>query len=223
MMFDKFVILGGGDFAAEVAAYINDIYRALPERGTMVTDVVSSGAVRLDALTSILGTVPQIHARLDTVADLASKRCVIAVGDPRLRFRLMQEVFDAGGILGSVIHPSAYVAATATIGSGTIVCPMVFVGPFARVGANCALNVHAVVGHDVVVGDCAVLSPGADINGHGTAGDGSFLGAGAIISPKVSLGAFSKLSAGSVLNRSTEEGYLMHGNPAQGRQMFRRP
>lgn len=217
------VLIGGGDFAVEIATYITDIRASGSEKIGPISDIVAGGRVRMDAFEKVLCGAPTAHETLGSVVDLQGKLCVIAVGDPRLRHRLMQEVLAAGGKLGSVVHPSAYVAATAIVGSGTIISPMAFVGPFAQVGRNCAINVHAIVGHDVVLGDCVVLSPGADINGHGGAGTCAFLGAGAIVSPKVTLGAYSKLAAGSVLNRSTEEGYLMHGNPASGRQMFRRP
>lgn len=217
------VLIGGGDFAVEIATYIADLRAADPTKIGPVSDIVAGGRVRLDAFAKALGSALATHETLSSVVDLSGKLCVIAVGDPRLRLRLMQEVAAAGGKLGTVVHPSAYVAATATVGAGTIICPMAFVGAFAQIGYNCAINVHAIVGHDVTLGDCTVLSPGADINGHGSAGECAFLGAGAIVSPKVTLGAYSKLAAGSVLNRSTDEGYLMHGNPASGRQMFRRP
>ncbi|MEA3262543.1 MAG: hypothetical protein U9R07_03560 [Pseudomonadota bacterium] len=218
-----YVIIGGGDFAVEVATYLNDIARADPANAAAVSDVVAKGRIRSDDIAQIVGAMPCLHEGLETLENLQAKLVVIAVGDPQLRYRFMQTVLQQGGRFGSVIHPAAYVARTAVVGDGTIVCPMAFVGPFARVGSNCAINVHAVVGHDVVVGDCAVLAPGADVNGHGAIGEGSFLGAGAVVNPKCSLGAFGKLSAGSVLTRSTDEGFLMHGNPAAGRQMFRRP
>ncbi len=218
-----YVIIGGGNFAIEVATYLSDIWRTNPGEAGSVTDVVAVGQIRLDDFAAILGSAPSTCEAFAEVPRLAEKLCVIAVGEPRLRYRFMQEIEVHGGRLGSVIHPTAYVASTATVGEGTILCPMAFVGPFARVGRNCAINVHAVVGHDVVLGDCVVMSPGSDVNGYGGVGEGGFLGSGAIVSPKASLGAFGKLSAGSVLNRVTEEGFLMHGNPAAGRQMFRRP
>lgn len=219
----EYVIIGGGDFAIEVVTYLDDIGRMDPAKAIKVSDIVAKGRIRSEDFEQILGTAPQVHEGLEMVERLTEKSCVIAVGDPNLRARFFAEVRELGGRLGSVIHPTAYVARSASIGDGTVVCPQAFVGPFAKVGSNCAINVHAVVGHDAAMGDCAVLSPGADINGYGSVGECGFLGAGAIINPKASLGAFGKLSAGSVLTSSTEEGFLMHGNPAKGRQMFRRP
>jgi sugar O-acyltransferase (sialic acid O-acetyltransferase NeuD family) len=222
-MATNYVVIGGGDLAVEVVTYLCEIQGGVARDVPLFADIVSNGRIRLAELTCILGSTPCVYGNVASIPSLAEKSCVIAVGDPQLRYRFMREVESAGGRLRSVVHPTAYVASTATVGEGAIIGPMAFVGPFAKVGRNCVINVHAVVGHDVVLGDCAVLSPGSNVNGHGVVGEGAFLGAGAIVSPKASLGAFGKLSAGSVLNRVTEEGFLMHGNPAVGRQMFRRP
>lgn len=223
LVLNDYVIIGGGDFAVEVVSYLSDIWRTFPSDAGTVSHVVAQNRIRLDDLSSILASTPSCSQNLDSIPALTEKLCVIAVGDPRLRYQFMREIEARRGLLGTIIHPTAYVASTAIIGEGTIICPQAFVGPFANLGRNCVVNVHCVVGHDAVLGDCAVMSPGSDVNGHGIVGDAGFLGAGAIVNPKASLGAFGKLSAGSVLNRITEEGFLMHGNPATGRQMFRRP
>lgn len=222
-MLNEYVIIGGGDFAVEVVSYLADVWRLCPSTAGSVSHIIAKDRIRLDDFVSILGMNPSCSQDFDSIPALTEKLCVIAVGDPRLRYRFMREIEARGGLLGTIIHPTAYVASTAIIGEGTIICPQAFVGPFANLGRNCVVNVHCVVGHDAVLGDCAVMSPGSDVNGHGIVGDAGFLGAGAIVNPKASLGAFGKLSAGSVLNRITEEGFLMHGNPATGRQMFRRP
>jgi sugar O-acyltransferase (sialic acid O-acetyltransferase NeuD family) len=219
----EFVIVGGGDFAVEVAAYLMDIWNEEPAHRGVVSDIVAQGNIRRDDLEKVLGSAPAIKERPAEVERLEEKRVVIAVGDPSLRYRFMQELDKLGARFGTIVHPTAYVASTAVIEDGAVLCPMTFVGPFAHLSRNCVLNVHAVAGHDVTIGECAVLSPGADVNGHGLVGEGALLGAGAIISPKAGLGAFGKLSAGSVLTRQAGEGFLMHGNPATGRQMFRRP
>ncbi len=218
-----YVIVGGGDFAVEVATYLMDIWNEQPEQRGVVSDIVAQGNVRREGLARVLGFEPTVIQRPDEVARLKEKRVVIAVGDPSLRYRFMQEFDMLGAHFGTIVHPTAYVANTAVIEDGVVLCPMTFVGPFAHLSRNCVLNVHAVAGHDVKIGECAVLSPGADVNGHGLVGEGALLGAGAVISPRAGLGAFGKLSAGSVLTRHASEGFLMHGNPAAGRQMFRRP
>lgn len=222
-MGERFTLIGGGDFAVEIVAYLKDLRAAAGASDWQISDIVATSAGRSADIAAMVGHMPALRANLAEVPDLRGTQLLVCIGDPVARYRVLHEIAAVSGRLASLIHPTAYVAATATIGAGSIICPMAFIGPFARVGLNCAINVHAVVGHDVILGDCTVLSPGADINGHGQTGEAAFLGAGAVISPKVQLGAFSKLSAGSVLARSTEEGFLVHGNPANGRRMFRRP
>lgn len=229
MVLAGYVLYGGGDFAVEVATYLLDLSATaeLARRPgeapifPLVSDIVSSGVVRREGLETILRASPEIHSNIATVRDVNQKQVIICVGDAHVRHRILAELRLEDVRLGTVVHPSAYVSGTAKIGDGTIICPSVFVGPFASVGSNCALNVGAIVGHDVILGDSTVLSPGADVNGHAEAGEAAFIGAGAILNPKARLGAFGKLSAGSVLNARVGDGFLMHGNPAKGRQMFR--
>lgn len=216
-MTNRFVLYGGGDCAVEVATYLGDIYGS----DWSVGDIVAPIPPRMDALTTLIGTEPVWHRDLKAVPDLGEKRVIIAVGDPMVRHRILLEVRSASVTLTTLVHPTAYIARTAIIGEGAIICPFAWIGPFARVGANCILNVRALVAHDVILGESAVLSPGADINGHARAGKAAYLGAGSVVHPKVELGRFSKLSAGSVLTQSVGAGFLMHGNPAKGRQMMR--
>lgn len=220
-MTDIFALFGGGDFSIEVVTYLKDFYAAASDKSWLISDMISSSHPRTQALSDVLGYVPKVHTALETVKNLDNKKCLICIGNASDRWAVFNELKAAGAAMATLIHPTAYVASSATIGAGSIVCPFAFVGPFARVEENCALNVRSVVGHDAFVGCSTVLSPGADINGHARTGRGSFLGAGAIMHPKSELGAFSKLSAGSVLTGITGDGFLMHGNPAKGRQMMK--
>ncbi len=229
MTSSSYVLFGGGDFAVEVATYLFDVSvnRALDDRlghaanVPLVSDIVSSGVVHQEKIEVILKASPEFHLDIKSVSNIDKKQVIICIGDASVRYKILTELRNQEVKLGTFVHPSAYVAPTAKIGDGTIVCPFAFIGPFASVGSNCAINIGAVVGHDSVLGDSSVLSPGANVNGHAEVGKASFIGAGAIVSPKARLGAFGKLSAGSVLNLCVGDGFLMHGNPAKGRQMFR--
>lgn len=220
------VLIGGGAFAIEVATYVEDVNRLAGDTGSpqiVISDVVSSAAPRRTVLDAILGTPPSYHTDLASVPALARKRAVIGIGDARVRWRIDKELAGLGLSFQTIVHPTAYIAETATLNAGCIVCPHVFVGPCAQIDRNVALNVGVMVGHDVVIERAAVLSPGSRMNGHSSCGVAAFLGSGAIMSPKARLGSFAMLSAGSVLSRAAGDGFLMHGNPAAGRQMFRVP
>lgn len=217
----SFVLAGGGSFGVEVATYLVDIHRAAgtTDSGPIVSDIVDSGTPRRAEIEGVVGAPVNIHATLETVEDMEQKLAIICVGNAKVRRKLFDEISATPLRFGQAVHPSAYVAQTAELGEGVIICPLSFVGPFARIEDNVAVNVHAAIGHDSVLQHSAVISPAAAVNGYARCGVASFVGAGAILFPGVSLGDYSKLSAGSVLSRSVGEGYLMHGNPATGRQM----
>lgn len=218
----SFVLAGGGSFGVEVATYLIDIDRAsrATDVNPIVSDVVDSGTPRKADIERVVGAAINVHQGFDSVEDMEDKLAIICVGNAKARRKLFEEIASTGLRFGQVIHPSAYIAPTAEIGQGVIICPFAFVGPFATVEDNVAVNVQAAIGHDSVLQHSCVISPNAAVNGFARCGVASFVGAGAVIYPGVSLGDYSKLSAGSVLARSVGDGYLMHGNPATGRQMM---
>jgi len=222
----SYILFGGGAFAIEVATYLVDCRRASGSEvgdSPVVSDIVVQGNSRLDDIARVTESRPLVHQSISTVEKLEEKLAIVCIGDPASRWRVFREASAAGVRMGKVIHPTALVCATASIGEGAIICPFVFIGPFASIEDNAAVNVHATIGHDVVLEHSSVISPGAEVNGFGRTGVASFVGAGAVLHPRSSLGAHSKLSAGSVLTRSVGDGFVVHGNPAAGRQMINIP
>lgn len=209
------VLVGGGRFALEIATYALDL---LPATGLRIVGVIDDSQPDLadfpDApplLGGIADWRPQDHLHL------------IAIGEPVARWKIANVLEKRGARFATLIHPSAYVAGSATISPGAVIGPLSFIGPKAVVGEHAALNVQCALGHDAVLGRASVLSPGAKVNGSARVGEATLLGAQAVIAPRASLGSFAKLSAGSVLTRDLPDGSLAVGNPARGRVMFRRP
>lgn len=224
----EIVIAGAGGFALEVEDYINDCARSgvglldasgapIPEiAGACVAGVLDPGAGRIADFVK----VPK-HFSDEEGYDPLGRWHVIAIGDPRIRNKIAANLSAKGAAFVSVVHPSAKIAATAAIGAGCIVGPFGFVGPRANLGAHAVLNTYSSAGHDSRVGDCAVLSPYACTNGHALLGALGFMGTGAVITPGKSVGARSRIAAGAVVYRDFEDGFLIQGNPATGRQLFR--
>lgn len=225
MMSEHLVLYGCGGLAVEVAEYVRElqISRRSASAPVAVSDVVAEGPERFGDVCGILGAEPRFHTDFQTVMDLAHKRVVICVGDSVQRHRIFKGLHQSGVRFGTIVHPNAWIASSAKIGSGAIVAPFSYVGPHAVVGDNCLLNVRSTIGHDALLGASVVVSPHGDINGAVRCGIATFLGAGVILDPKVSLGAYCKVASGSVVKRSFEDGFLLVGNPADGRRMFRVP
>ena len=214
------ILFGAGSLALEVAQYIADV--GAERTGVHVSDVVSEPEASPDVV-EFLGEQAKFHRSRHAVENVADKHWVICVGDSFQRERILAELETGGRAfkLATIIHPSAYIARTARVEAGAIVAPFGFVGPQAVVGRNALVNVHATIGHHAQLGESAVVSPHGVMNGHSECGRASFLGAGAVLTPSAKLASYSKLSAGSVLNGAADEGFLLHGNPAKGRRMFK--
>lgn len=209
------VIVGGGGFGLEVVTYLVDLMAKDPD--LRLKGVVDDGTPRL-------GDFPVELPHLGGLDDYRAQEqdaLLIAVGNAAARWAVARRL--GGARYYTLVHPTAYVAASATLEPGAIVCPLAFVGPLARVGAHAALNVQSSLGHDARLGAGSVLSPGTKVNGGASVGEGCFLGTLATVSPGATIGAFSKVAAGSVFSGEAEPGSLIAGSPARSRVMFRPP
>lgn len=131
-----------------------------------------------------------------------------------LRNRLFQLIKNAGGILPTVVAPTAYVSKRATIGEGTVIHHHAFVNAGAKIGVNCIINTSALVEHDTRIGDHCHISTAAVINGNSTVGNYCFIGSKAVLSQGIEVGDNCLVGAGAVVLTNTEAGSLYAGNPA---------
>lgn len=154
------------------------------------------------------------ESRLEDPAFVASHDLVVAVQGPGRR-ALFDAVLARGGSLPVVVHPSAILSATATLGAGTVVSAGVIVQSDARIGRFCVLNTACTIDHDNVLGEGVSISPGVHTAGYVTIGDGAFVGLGAVIISGITVGARATVGAGAVVVRDVPEGSTVVGNPAR--------
>lgn len=207
------LVIGAGGFGLEVAQYALDASSSgWPFRLTgFLDDGVPPGTEVVQGLDVVGGT---------DGAMLARQNLLIAIGDSDIRTRIARRVRQRGGRLVTLIHPTAYIAPTAQIGSGALICPFATVSARAVVESDCVLNNYACVGHEAHLGDGSVLSPYSALLGRSKVGRSCFLGAYAAVGPGVSIGASSKLAAGSIALRDASAGSMLVGNPAKSRVLF---
>lgn len=219
----QYVLVGCGAFALEVVEYLTAT-EAVDDKmvpSTVVTDVLSASPSRFDDLCQVLRYSPVLHRNPRTIQKKDEKQVLICIGSPEERHQVFLELKQFGFSFGTLVHETAWVANSASIGEGTIICPFAFIGAMAVIEANSLINTRSTVGHDVTVGMSAVLSPHCDMNGASKCGRVSFLGAGAILDPSAEIGAYTKVSSGAVVKQKFGDGFLLTGNPAKGRQMFK--
>ena len=130
------------------------------------------------------------------------------------RTRLFQLIKSRGGLLPTLIAPTAYVSPRATVGEGTVVMHRAFVNAGVRIGVNCIINTAALIEHDAHVGDFCHVSTAAVVNGDCFVGEKSFVGSRAVVSHGVRVAPNCLIGAGAVVLTDTEAGTLYAGNPA---------
>ena len=148
--------------------------------------------------------------------DLISRgaRVHAAIGDPALRRAWLETRLDA---MATVIHPSASVSPSATIGAGVFIGPRAVVNARALLETGTIVNSGAIVEHDAWVGAYAHVAPGAILLGAARTGEASLIGAGSVVLPGIEIGSGSTLGAGAVATGSIPANTVAIGGPARPR------
>ncbi|MCE9649657.1 MAG: NeuD/PglB/VioB family sugar acetyltransferase [Parvibaculum sp.] len=137
---------------------------------------------------------------------------LIAIGDNRARQRIAAQ---CPARWQALIHPSAWVHASAKIGPGALICAGAIVQPDAVIGAHAIVNTGAVVEHDCIAGDFVHLGPASCLAGGASVAEGAFLGAGAVIIPGISVGAWAIVGAGAAVTATVADNTKIAGVPAK--------
>jgi len=197
----RFLLMGAGGFAVEVA----DLVETLGHEVAMYFDET---VTELDAADL---------AGRPVVSDLSDAECdavAIAVGDTAVRERFF-EMASERFALPMLIHPTAVISPSASLGSGCLVMQNVVMNAHATVEPNVILNVGCCVAHHCSVGAHTHLAPATQMGGKSSLGSGTFCGTGTILLPGVHVGEGCVCGAGSVVTRDMPARTLSVGMPAR--------
>lgn len=117
--------------------------------------------------------------------------------------------------VATLVSPRAYVAPTATVGSGVLVAHGAHVGPLARVATGCIVNTHAVIEHECSVGEFAHVAVNATIAGRCRVGARTMVGAGATVLDGITIGDDVTVGAGAVVAADLPDAGVYVGVPAR--------
>lgn len=157
-------------------------------------------------------------ARMGAVFDEGIQEAFVAVGEPRLRERLAEAAMKQGFRLPSVVSPHAYVAPSAVLGQGVLVCAGAVIHPESVVGDLAIVNTLSSVDHDCRLDRLVHVAPGATICGRVHIGERSWIGAGATVIENLRIAADVFVASGAAVTRSIDTaGGLFAGVPARRR------
>ena len=159
---------------------------------------------------SILGKVDEYPSFHSTYQDV-----VVAVGDNKLRVKLIRRCMDHRFSLPIIIHPKAVVSNFAQIGHGSVVFAQAAINAGAIVGIGGVINTSATVDHDCILGCGVHISPGAHIAGQVKIGDYTWIGIGSSIIQQCSISHDVIVGAGSVIIRDVPSNVTVLGIPGK--------
>lgn len=106
---------------------------------------------------------------------------IVAFGNNEFRLSWYEKIFNDGGKLATLIHPSAYISSKADIGMGSVVLPKAIVNTGTKVGVGCIINLGAIVDHDCIIENGVHVCVGAIIKGNNVISKCTKIEAGEII------------------------------------------
>jgi sugar O-acyltransferase (sialic acid O-acetyltransferase NeuD family) len=208
---DRIIIVGAGGFGREVLQWAR---HAWPDHAARIAGFLSEDPTKLDGHATVL----PILGSPDSFELRPTDGLVLAIGIRGVRREVAERLDARGGRFLTLVHPTAIVADTAQIGTGSIICPYAVVSDAVRLGRFVLVNYHASLGHDASAGDFAVFSPYATLGGGASVAADVFLGLHASLGPDVTVSIGSTVAANSCALVDVPEGRLVYGVPGRSAQ-----
>lgn len=203
------VIIGAGDFGREVYAWA----KQSEENNSLweIKGFIDDNRKALDNFkydVKIISGIGEYEPRTDDLF-------ICAVGNVKLKKKLVSLILKKGGKFTNIIHPTVVVGENVSLGIGIVLCPYVVISSDATLGNFVHVNLHASIGHDVKIGEWCFISTGCALNGHVTLGNSVFVAGHVIILPRGSVGNGAIVGAGSVVVGRVKPHITVFGIPAK--------
>lgn len=114
----------------------------------------------------------------------------------------------------TLIHPSAVVAESVTIGRGCVIMAGAVINPDTHMGDGCIINTCSSVDHDSRIDDYVHIAVGSHLGGTVHIGDNTWIGAGATVINNIDICSDCIIGAGAVVVKDISEPGTYIGVPA---------
>ena len=114
-----------------------------------------------------------------------------------------------------LIHPSAVVSRSASLGFGLHIEPNVTVSACSKLGFGIHIKRGSSVGHHCHLEDFTTLNPGVTLSSFVRVGRGTRIGAGSVVRDNVTIGENCMIGMGSVVTKDIPADTLAVGSPAK--------
>ena len=206
------VIVGSGGFGRETAEAV----RALAAAGTswrllgFIDDDPNRAGEAVDG-TPVLGG----REELKRLPDARVVVCTGRPGDYVSRPRIVSELDLPPERYATLIHPSAVVSSSSSVGPGSVLLACTVLTAAVRVGSHVAVMPHVTLTHDDVIEDFATLASRSALGGGVRVRRCAYIGAGAIIGEQRVVGELALVGMGAVVTKDVPAREVWTGVPAR--------
>jgi sugar O-acyltransferase (sialic acid O-acetyltransferase NeuD family) len=196
------IIIGTGAVAAELTSYIESNSSYLADEFILkgyidYSENIEKYWLYYNLKMPVLGDI-------DTYSIIEDDCFVMGISDISYRNKLINILKSRGGKFINLIHPTAIVADTVTIGEGNIINPYCIIGPKVRIGNFNLFTSQSVVSHDSVIGNNNFFATSL-LCGHVKVENNNYFGIRSTVIPEINIGNCNIIQAGMIVDKNIKD------------------
>jgi sugar O-acyltransferase (sialic acid O-acetyltransferase NeuD family) len=121
---------------------------------------------------------------------------------------------------GKVIHSSAYIDSSSSVGDGSFILPNCTIDKHVEIGDNVLLNTATVIAHDSKIDKHCFLAPAVNVAGKVLIKESCIIGIGSTIIDNINIEPNIQIGAGAVVINNLTQSGLYVGVPAILKKLF---
>ena len=137
------------------------------------------------------------------------------IGDNNVRHSLFEKVIKSRFEVVTLVHPSAIISPSVTIGIGSVVMANVIINAKSKIGKCVILNSSSIIEHENIIEEFTHISPAVALSGNVTIEAFTHIGIGSCIKQGITVGKNCIVGAGSTVLKNIEDNKMCFGTPCK--------
>jgi UDP-N-acetylbacillosamine N-acetyltransferase len=137
------------------------------------------------------------------------------IGENKIRKMLFDKAIKYGFTIVNLIHPSAVISSSVSLGNGIVIMPNVVINAKTVIGDGVILNTACIVEHENIIENFVHISPAVALAGNVKIGEFTHIGIGSSVIQGINIGKNNIIGGGSMIIKDTKNSSKMVGVPAR--------